>query len=190
MSSFTTNPSELQWRTHSSLIKFQPFSSAHQQFYDNMQYPFNVLVKEESPLFPTTNQKLNYLTTPTTKHTHLLPPADSPVVDTTTELACRLSAGTADLHRHREENEKVKNHHCDDCGKSFAMKHHLTSHMKIHAGIRPHMCKECGKTFTHKHCLNTHVLLHSSERPHQCEECKKTFTLKHHLVKHLKVKTT
>lgn len=153
-----TNPTELQWR-HSSLIKFQSSFSNHHQLYENMQYPFNVLVKEEAPLFPTS--------------------ADIQKLYKSQQLP-----ETADTH---ENDAKVKNHRCEDCGKSFAMKHHLTSHMKIHAGIRPHMCKECGKTFTHKHCLNTHLLLHSSERPHQCEECKKTFTLKHHLVKHAKV---
>lgn len=54
-------------------------------------------------------------------------------------------------------------------------------------GERPHGCVHCGKTFAHKHCLNTHLLLHSTDRPYQCNECKKSFTLKHHLLTHSRV---
>ncbi|XP_059484070.1 zinc finger protein 1 homolog [Neocloeon triangulifer] len=73
---------------------------------------------------------------------------------------------------------------CDECGKSFLLKHHLVTHAKVHTGIRPYGCMDCGKTFTHKHCLTTHQRLHSGLRPYHCEECKKSFTLKHHLVTH------
>ncbi|XP_015040589.1 zinc finger protein 567 isoform X19 [Drosophila miranda] len=52
---------------------------------------------------------------------------------------------------------------------------------------RPHICSHCGKSFAHKHCLNTHLLLHSTDRPYQCQECKKSFTLKHHLLTHSRV---
>lgn len=54
-------------------------------------------------------------------------------------------------------------------------------------GERPHVCVHCGKSFAHKHCLNTHLLLHSTDRPFQCNECKKSFTLKHHLLTHSRV---
>ena len=84
--------------------------------------------------------------------------------------------------------EKARPYFCDECGKSFLLKHHLTTHARTHTGIRPHVCTHCGKSFTHKHCLNTHMLLHSSDRPYQCLECKKSFTLKHHLITHSKVR--
>ncbi|KAJ9585907.1 hypothetical protein L9F63_020449 [Diploptera punctata] len=76
---------------------------------------------------------------------------------------------------------------CQECGKSFLLKHHLVTHARVHTGERPHVCPECGKSFAHKHCLSTHLLLHSSQRPYQCPECKKSFTLKHHLVTHARV---
>lgn len=84
---------------------------------------------------------------------------------------------------------KIRPYSCLECGKSFLLKHHLTTHARVHSGERPHICIHCGKTFAHKHCLNTHLLLHSSQRPYQCAECKKSFTLKHHLLTHSRVET-
>lgn len=77
---------------------------------------------------------------------------------------------------------KARPHSCIECGKTFLMKHHLTTHLRTHTGERPHSCPECGKTFALKHCLSTHLLLHTSDRPYKCAECNKSFTLKHHLV--------
>lgn len=84
---------------------------------------------------------------------------------------------------------KERPYSCSECGKSFLLKHHLTTHARVHTGERPHICVHCGKSFAHKHCLHTHLLLHSAERPYQCRECKKSFTLKHHLVTHTRVHT-
>lgn len=84
-----------------------------------------------------------------------------------------------------EKPPKQRPHNCEECGKSFLMKHHLATHIRVHTGERPHVCPECGKTFALKHCLSTHLLLHSAERPYKCNECSKTFTLKHHLVSRL-----
>ncbi|BFG03738.1 zinc finger protein 189 [Drosophila madeirensis] len=65
--------------------------------------------------------------------------------------------------------------------------HHHSSASGATPSERPHICSHCGKSFAHKHCLNTHLLLHSTDRPYQCQECKKSFTLKHHLLTHSRV---
>ncbi|KAK9504250.1 hypothetical protein O3M35_010625 [Rhynocoris fuscipes] len=96
---------------------------------------------------------------------------------------------TTTPHVQKSSQGKQRPHTCEECGKSFLLKHHLATHIRVHTGERPHVCPECGKSFALKHCLSTHLLLHSAERPYKCNECNKNFTLKHHLVSHEKMHT-
>ncbi|RUS86566.1 hypothetical protein EGW08_005647, partial [Elysia chlorotica] len=36
---------------------------------------------------------------------------------------------------------------CEDCGKCFNLKHHLTRHQRSHTGKKPYTCEDCGKCF-------------------------------------------
>ncbi|RZC42501.1 gastrula zinc finger protein XlCGF8.2DB-like [Asbolus verrucosus] len=83
----------------------------------------------------------------------------------------------AEVKIKKDSSEKVRPYFCDECGKSFLLKHHLTTHARTHTGIRPH-------AFPVKRHLTTHSKFHAGERPFVCEDCGESFAQKDHLVMH------
>ena len=80
----------------------------------------------------------------------------------------------------RFENVGKKNHHCEDCDKSFSYLSDLKSHGKIHTCEKPFQCKICSKSFRWKVGLSNHEkIIHSTNKnlpnPHICKFCKKYF---------------
>ncbi|KAL0091177.1 hypothetical protein F4703DRAFT_1710600, partial [Phycomyces blakesleeanus] len=49
-----------------------------------------------------------------------------------------------------------KPHGCTVCEKSFARKHDLGRHMRIHTGDKPYMCLCCKKAFARTDALSRH----------------------------------
>ena len=53
---------------------------------------------------------------------------------------------------------RVNDHKCEECGKSFGQKGHLSTHAKtIHLNKKDHKCEFCGKSFGWKLAFSTHV---------------------------------
>jgi len=104
---------------------------------------------------------------------------------------CDYSCGrSGDLNRHADSVHKKIRFHCsfDGCDKSFAFKHDFGKHSKLHEG-QVNSCDQCGKTFNTKGHLTDHKKqVHSDSRPFQCsiDGCDKSFKMKGKLTRHLK----
>ncbi|XP_064100770.1 zinc finger protein ZFP2-like [Macrobrachium nipponense] len=80
---------------------------------------------------------------------------------------------------------KTKNHHCELCGRCFALKNTLKIHMMRHRGERPHKCDVCPKSFTQSSTLKIHKRIHTGDKPYACSVCDAHFAYNYALQKHI-----
>lgn len=67
---------------------------------------------------------------------------------------------------------------CDICGKGFAIKSYLATHMKTHNTERPYECSLCNLSFKAKQGLVDHENRHLGLKAFQCDICEKRFITK------------
>eukprot|EP00474_Spongospora_subterranea_P008882 CRZ09340.1 hypothetical protein [Spongospora subterranea] len=82
---------------------------------------------------------------------------------------------------------------CEECGRLFNRRSHLSSHVRTHTGERPFQCAICKKGFTQSGSLNRHMRNHDNERRlsikddhtnETCMECCRVFLSKKGLSAH------
>ncbi|XP_073421229.1 gastrula zinc finger protein XlCGF66.1-like isoform X1 [Dendrobates tinctorius] len=102
---------------------------------------------------------------------------------------------TKENQSHKRGNKKQtaplakKSFSCSECGKCFAHKSLLVTHLRTHTGEKPFSCSECGKCFNQKGNLDDHQRTHTGEKPFSCSECGKRFNRKSDLVNHHRTHT-
>ena len=77
---------------------------------------------------------------------------------------------------------------CDICNKKYSCRRNLTRHALIHSGEKPHECEVCGRCFAIRSYLASHMKTHMKES-YFCSFCDKRFssteTLKLHMPVHV-----
>lgn len=71
------------------------------------------------------------------------------------------------------------------CDKGFVTKEQLRNHETTHTKSRKYKCDQCGKAFAVKSALTTHITaVHDEKKIHSCEICGKAFADSSNLSKH------
>ncbi|XP_065224303.1 zinc finger protein 808-like [Planococcus citri] len=75
---------------------------------------------------------------------------------------------------------------CNICHQSISKKH-IRKHVLSHEGLKPFECADCGKSFARKENIKTHILskhMPYQSRPYRCDTCSKFFSTRSHLNNH------
>ena len=77
---------------------------------------------------------------------------------------------------------------CHLCGKKFAFKTYLKTHIKnVHQGRKDYKCSQCGKCFTQGGDLKVHIeSVHEGKR-HKCTHCDKLYSQRSAMLQHVRV---
>nr|XP_040045203.1 zinc finger protein 184-like isoform X2 [Gasterosteus aculeatus aculeatus] len=71
----------------------------------------------------------------------------------------------------------------------FNPKHQLHVPIRLHTGLKPFGCSVCGRTFAERESLRSHVTCHTAEKPFSCSVCNTGCSDSEDLVQHMRVHT-
>ena len=101
-------------------------------------------------------------------------------------LRTHTAEGPARITKHPMVQHGQEKYECNYCAKSFMLKQSLTLHLaQTHHSVRPHACPTCGRRFAMRCHLKTHMNVHDDNKPFRCHMCGKTFSYRGTLRRHL-----
>lgn len=104
----------------------------------------------------------------------------------TCHICGKIFAGKASLASHMYIHSGTKSHQCKTCGKCFTQAGNLQVHERVHTGIKPYKCDICGKDFSQIGNLRAHIRIHTGDMPYRCKLCEGKFRQLSHLISHEK----
>ena len=64
----------------------------------------------------------------------------------------------------------------DGCSMQFTKVQSVKKHISaVHKKLKPHICEQCGRSFAERQHLKTHLRVHTGETPFECDKCQKKF---------------
>ncbi|KRZ60747.1 Zinc finger protein [Trichinella nativa] len=96
------------------------------------------------------------------------------------------SQAAVDVHFKSKHMERIREHVCPLCQKSFYEKESLTKHMREHNGPF-YTCGQCGRQFVEEALLKKHITIHTETRHYVCNVCEKMFSRASSLSAHLRI---
>ncbi|KRZ74664.1 Zinc finger protein with KRAB and SCAN domains 8 [Trichinella papuae] len=99
------------------------------------------------------------------------------------------SQAAVDVHFKSKHMERIREHVCPLCQKSFYEKESLTKHMREHNGPF-YTCGQCGRQFVEEALLKKHITIHTETRHYVCNVCEKMFSRASSLSAHLPIHKT
>ncbi|KAJ6647295.1 Zinc finger protein [Pseudolycoriella hygida] len=97
---------------------------------------------------------------------------------------CEFESHATKVHKKDPNFVRCSDFHCYVCGKKFAFRNYLTSHLKVHVENKDHLCATCGSTFRTLSRLTEHMKAHKN-LTYECDKCDKKFSRFDRFRKHL-----